>query len=44
MSHFKKISISNELFNGFNEIIDVWNELKKISLIKNYLIVVCFTV
>ena len=26
------------IWNGFKEIIDVWNELKKISLIKNYLI------
>ena len=34
----KKEIIKDVIWNGFKEIIDVWNELKKISLIKNYLI------
>jgi UMF1 family MFS transporter len=34
----KREIIKDVIWNGFNEIIDVWNELKKISLIKNYLI------
>jgi UMF1 family MFS transporter len=34
----KREIIKDVIWNGFKEIIDVWNELKKISLIKNYLI------
>ena len=34
----KKEIIKDVIWNGFKEIIDVWKELKKISLIKKYLI------
>ena len=34
----KREIIKDVIWNGFKELIDVWNELKKISLIKNYLI------
>ena len=34
----KKKIIKDVILNGFREIIDVWNELKKITIIKKYLI------
>ena len=37
-SNKKKEIIKDVIWNGFKEIIDVWKELKKISLIKKYLI------